>query len=266
MKHYKVCMTIAGSDPSGGAGIQADIKTFTLLGCYAQAVPTSLTVQNTERVVRQVALDGQLVSEQLDTVMRDWRPDAVKIGITPHADTIAAIAGNLRKYRPGFIVLDPVVVSTSGHRLIDDQGIEALQEQLIPLCTLITPNIPEARLLAGLSDAVPPSDLAHRLYARYAPTAVLVKGGHATGAPEDILCSGNGLTTFCAERINTTNTHGTGCVLSSAIASYAARGFSLEQAVSKAKQFLTDALRKGADYSTGHGHGPLYLIGQIRNA
>lgn len=261
MNHYPTCMTLAGSDPSGGAGLQADLKTFTLLGCYGQAVPTALTVQNTVGVVRSVPLDGELIYDQAATVMTDWLPDAVKIGILPHAAAVRAVARLLREFGPRFVVLDPVLVSSSGHRLIDDEGIEAMQDELMPLCSLLTPNLPEATLLTGATPGTAATKLGNALRRRYPHTAILVKGGHAEGEPLDTLfATDDSLTALHGQRIATRNTHGTGCVLSSAIAAFTSRGLSLGEAVARAKQFIAEALTRGATYEAGHGHGPMFLV------
>ncbi len=252
-------MTIAGSDPSGGAGIQADLKTFSALGCYGQAAVTALTVQNTKGVSRSENVYAQLVAEQIDAVWADWLPDAVKIGITGTADIVMAISSLLNTYSPKFVVLDPVMISSSGHRLMDANAEIALLTKLMPQCSLVTPNIPEAKALLDLpsSDTATPSALAVRLSAILDGTPVLVKGGHAEGAPTDFLHCGEGDFAYTSPRIVSPNTHGTGCTLSSAIAAFAARGLSLPQAVASAKNFLTQALNHGADIQAGHGTGPL---------
>lgn len=259
MKRYVTCMTIAGSDPSGGAGIQADLKTFSALGCYGQAAVTTLTVQNTKGVSKSVNVDAQFVAEQVDAVWADWLPDAVKIGITGTADIVMAISKLLNTYRPKFVVLDPVMISSSGHRLMDASAESALLTKLMPLCSLITPNIPEAKALLNLpsADTTAPSALATQLSYVLGDTPVLVKGGHADGAPIDFLHCSEGDFAYTSPRIVSPNTHGTGCTLSSAIAAFAARGLSLPQAVASAKNFLTQALSHGADIHTGHGTGPL---------
>lgn len=252
-------MTLAGSDPSGGAGIQADLKTFSALGCYGQAAVTALTVQSTQGVSKSVNVDAQLVAEQIDAVWSDWLPDAVKIGITGTTDIVMVISKLLNTYSPKFVVLDPVMISSSGHRLMDTSAESALLTKLMPQCSLITPNIPEAKALLNLSstDTTAPSDLATQLSFLLGGTAVLVKGGHADGAPTDFLHCGEGDFAYTSPRIISPNTHGTGCTLSSAIAAFAARGLSLPQAVASAKKYLTQALSHGADIHAGDGTGPL---------
>lgn len=259
MKTYDVCMTIAGSDPSGGAGVQADLKTFTLLGCYGQAAITALTVQNTQGVRQSVAVSEALVFEQIDAVMTDWMPCSVKIGMLPNAAVARAVARALRSYRPRFVVYDPVMVSTSGLPLMLPETLEAVRTELLPCCTLLTPNLPEARVLAS-DERAEAEVLASRLADVLQLPAVLVKGGHRSGEPVDVLYDGN-LHTYAAPRIDTPNAHGTGCVLSSVIAAMVAKGQSLPQAVGSAKQFLTHALQHGSEYRTGKGgNGPLYLL------
>lgn len=259
MKAYDVCMTIAGSDPSGGAGVQADLKTFTLLGCYGQAAVTALTVQNTQGVKKSVAVDEALVFEQIEVVMSDWLPQAVKIGMVPNAAVARGIARALRSYRPRFVVYDPVMVSTSGLRLMLPETLEVVRTELLPCCTLLTPNLPEARVLAG-NEHAEAEVLARRLCNELQLPAILVKGGHRSGEPVDVLYDGN-LYAYTAPRIDTPNAHGTGCVLSSAIAAFVAKGQPLQQAVGSAKQFLTSALQRGRNYTTGKGsNGPLYLL------
>ena len=252
-------MSIAGSDPSGGAGIQADLKTFAALGCYGQAAVTALTVQNTLRVSRSVNIDADLVQEQVETVWKDWLPDAVKIGITGTADVVFSLAKLINAYTPQFVVLDPVMISSSGHRLMDKEAEGALKSKLMPLCSLITPNIPEALSLLKLSPdtTTAPAMLAKFLSEELGGISVLVKGGHADGAPTDYLYTEGKIQAFTSQRITSRNTHGTGCTLSSAIAAYVARGATLSKAVQLAKAFLTQAIAEGANIEAGHGVGPL---------
>lgn len=260
MKRYNVCMTVAGSDPSGGAGIQADLKTMTLLGCYGQAVPTALTVQNSLGVRRCVAVSPQLVYEQMSACMDDMPPRSVKIGIVPNATVARAVSRILRERKPPFVVADPVLVSSSGLHLVDGEGVRALLDELLPLSSLVTPNLQEAQLLAGC-DSGKPDLLARTLYGKLR-CAVLVKGGHLTGDPTDVLYDGDKIITFPAERVDTRNSHGTGCVLSSAIASFMAQDNTLTEAIRKAKCFLTHALRRGSHYEAGHGAGAMFLVSE----
>jgi len=257
MKHYDVCMTIAGSDPSGGAGIQADLKVFTTLECYGEAVVSALTVQNTRGVKRSVPVEAQLLYEQIDAVMQDLMPRAVKIGILPSSESVRAVARALSKYKPQFVVLDPVMVSTSGLQLMDDEAIQTLKTELIPLCSLVTPNLVEAERLAEQQSS--PEDLARTLYSALGNTPFLIKGGHRADSPTDILYDGEPHFYQDAWQ-QTRNTHGTGCVLSSAIAAYLARGFMLAKAVELAKHFLSVSLKLGADYAAGSGAGAMFLL------
>lgn len=255
-KHYKVCLSVAGSDPSGGAGIQADLKTFSALGCYGATAITAITIQNTTGVARSVPLPAETVREQMAAVMSDLHPDALKIGMTANADIIHAIAQTIREYPVGFIVLDPIMVSSSGHRLLDPPATAALVGELMPLCTLVTPNIPELEALTGTKDAVCG---ASRLLSQTAGQYVLVKGGHLEGQPTDILVSDEHAVSFDGIRIATRNTHGTGCTLSSAIAAQMAiqPDRDLASAVGDAKCYVEAALLAGADMSIGEGHGPM---------
>lgn len=261
MNDYTVCMTIAGSDPSGGAGIQADLKTFSKLGCYGQAAVTTLTVQSTRGVVSSAAVNPDLVYAQVAEVMTDWMPQAVKIGIVPDAGVARVIVRLLEEFSPTFIVFDPVLVSSSGLPFVDEDNVRIVRETLLPLCSLVTPNIPEAQTLVGCrSDNM--LELASRLQTLAGgDTAVLVKGGHKNSTPVDVLSFGEKFYLFDEEqRVSTPNTHGTGCVLSSAIAAYYAKGLSLPEAISSAKRFLVRALTEGAGYRAGKGCGPLYLL------
>lgn len=263
MKYYKSCLTIAGSDPSGGAGVQADLKVFTCLGCYGQAIPTALTVQNTLGVSRSVSVDADLIHDQLCAVLDDCPPDVIKIGILPDAAVVRSIVRALCRGPICPVVYDPVMVSSSGLRLMDDEAIEAVRTELAPHCMLITPNLFEARVWlnerssdCGIDS---PAALAYAL-SEQTGGAVLVKGGHLEGDPVDTLYCNEEIHTYRAERVITCNTHGTGCALSSAIASYYAHGKDLISAVGDAKNFIVHALRKGACYEYGKGHGPLYLL------
>lgn len=251
-------MTIAGSDPSGGAGIQADLKTFAALGCYGQAAITALTVQNTLGVKRSVPVDAQLLGDQVEAVWEDVMPDAVKIGITATADIILKLAQLIERWRPPFVVLDPVMISSSGHSLMDSEACMALRDRLMPLCHLITPNIPEAQALLG--DKCQQNTLqsmAQTLSELEGHIAVLVKGGHSDSEPTDVLYSEGRIHTFTAPRISTSNTHGTGCTLSSAIAAYRARGLHLPEAIGEAKTYLSAALAAGSAIYAGHGNGSM---------
>ncbi len=252
MTHYNICLSVAGSDPSGGAGIQADLKTFSALGCYGTTAITAITVQNTCGVTQSVPVDGRLVSDQMLAVLTDLPPQAVKIGMTPNADIISHIAGCLKAHPVPFVVLDPIIRSSSGHPLIDAATIETMCRELLPLVSLLTPNLDELKCLSQKAD---PVDAAREIISRFRVPAVLVKGGHAQGQPTDQLVTSATLATFEGQRIDTPNDHGTGCTLSSAIAAYVAGGHDLPTSVSLAKQYVSLALVHGRDVCLGQGHG-----------
>ena len=253
-------LSIAGSDPSGGAGIQADLKTFAALGCYGMAAITALTAQNT-RGVRGVHLpEPGFVAAQIDAVFEDVRVDAVKIGMLASGATVEAVAASLTRHGARNVVLDPVLVATSGDSLGASDVVSAIQRALLPLASVVTPNIPEAMRFTGLGEPQTIEDMIGMARAMIAQgaRAVLVKGGHFAGAEaSDVLVEGTQVHRFDAERIETTNTHGTGCTLSSAIAAHLARGATLAVAVEAAKAYLTQALRSSAALSVGQGHGPV---------
>lgn len=255
-------MSIAGSDSSGGAGIQADIKTFSALGVYGATAITAITAQNTLGVHSQHPIPPQIVRDQIVAVIDDLSPAVVKIGMLSNAEVATAVADALSEYTLP-IILDPVMVSTSGHRLLSAEAEEVVKRRLLPLATLITPNIPEMAALANMPITTYDEKVcaAEHLFG-YGVRAILVKGGHEEGdTKSDILFaqSNNGTqsTIFTAETIPTHNTHGTGCTLSSAIAAYIARGCEVEDAIHHAKEFVTEAIRHGKDITTGHGYGPV---------
>lgn len=253
----KAVLSIAGSDPSGGAGIQADIKTITAHRLYAETAITSLTVQNTLGVVEVDDVKPRIVSRQIDVVFEDIVPDAVKVGMVSSPQIIEVIASRLKEYAATNIVVDPVMVATSGSRLISEEAIETLKEKLIPLATMITPNLPEAEALSGMSIANE-SDMenAAKQLLELGASSVLVKGGHLNDRADDVLALPNGeIHWFRGEHIDTRNTHGTGCTLSSAIACNLALGLSLPDAARKAKSYLTGALTY--DLRLGKGRGPV---------
>ena len=241
-------LTVAGSDSIGGAGIQADIKTITVNGCYALTVITALTAQNTLGVTDVLDVPPAFLAAQFDAVFTDVVPDAVKIGMVSNTESIRMIAEKLRQYRPAYTVIDPVMVATSGSALLRPDAVDALCTELLPLATVITPNLSEAGVLLGreIRDPVEMREAAEELSKRFG-TAVLVKGGHLTGTAADMLYADGQIHVFETERIETENTHGTGCTLSSAIASNLAKGMTLADAVKSAKQYLTDALKTGFD-------------------
>lgn len=255
MKRYLNCLSIAGSDPYGGAGVQADLKTFSALGCYGATVITALTVQNSEGVRKSVATNAQLVYEQAEAVFEDIPIDAVKIGMTVNKDIIEITAKLMEKYRPRFVILDPVMVSSSGHRLLDEEAVAVLKKQLIPLCDLVTPNIPELSVLSGGLDST--MTAAHKLIDETGCRHVLIKGGHRDGEPTDVLVSAKKHWEYPGHRVNSQNTHGTGCTLSSAIAAFSAQGIDLPEAVGEAKKYIERALQTGADVFAGKGHGSM---------
>lgn len=252
----KKVLTIAGSDSSGGAGIQADIKTIAAHGLYAMSAITALTAQNTTGVYGIMDVTPAFVGQQLDCVLTDIFPDAVKIGMVSRGDIIAVIGDKLEQYGAGNIVVDPVMVSTSGHRLLSGEAGTALKERLLPLAAVITPNIPEAEVLCGfpIHDRDDMVRAAEKIGAAY-PGAVLIKGGHRVNDATDLLYAGGSLRWFPGRRVDNPNTHGTGCTLSSAIACNLAMGCSLEDSIQNAKDYLTGAL--GAMLDLGQGPGPL---------
>ena len=248
----EIVLTIAGSDPSGGAGIQQDLRTIESLGCYGASVITALTTQNTLGVQSVMPVPADVVRSQLEAVLSDLDVKAIKIGQIPSAEVAHVIAETLHQHltptthRP--IILDPVMISTSGRRLMSEDAIDVVVSKLFPLCTLITPNIPEMETLSALSG------FEARNY------NLLIKGGHAEGTEmADKLCLTNGTQRiYATEKINSTNLHGTGCALSSAIASSLALGYSLEESVARGKSYVTEAIRRGKNLGIGHGNGPVF--------
>lgn len=266
-KRYISALTIAGSDPSGGAGIQADLKTFSALGVYGTSAVTAITVQNTVGVKYVHTLPPETVYDQIAAVMEDIRPDAVKTGMVNDAATLDAIIRALETYRPCHIVVDPVMVSTSGCSLMQSDALRMMKERLLPLADIVTPNLPEAFALAGFNGK--DTDKTAAAILGLGVKALLIKGGHTEGGtktdylyldPEsgkNMAVSGIRHTELSSDTVNTVNTHGTGCTLSSAITAFLARGLGMEQAVRYAKQYITSALEAGADIAAGKGHGPV---------
>lgn len=256
MMKMHTALTIAGSDSSGGAGIQADLKTMTAHGVYGMSAVTALTAQNTMGVTDILAVPPAFLAAQLDAVFADIPPDAVKIGMVADAALIHVIAEKLDEYDAKNVVVDPVMVATSGARLISEDAVEALISELLPRAALITPNIPEAEVLAdmAITDRTAMTAVAARIHER-THAAVLMKGGHSIDDANDLLVDDTGARWFEGRRIATSNTHGTGCTLSSAIASNLARGIDTDTAVAQAKAYLSGALAAGLDL--GHGSGPL---------
>ncbi|MDF7641692.1 bifunctional hydroxymethylpyrimidine kinase/phosphomethylpyrimidine kinase [Bifidobacterium sp. ESL0784] len=288
-------LSIAGSDSSGGAGIQADLKTFMACGVYGMSAITSLTAQNTTGVRASAAASPDILAAQIDAVFEDIRPDAVKIGMVPNAELIEVIAERLQHYRAANIVIDPVMIASSGDRLSSKSSVDALCTKLLPLVTLVTPNIPEAEALADfdasrdaandtnpqvmpettnvgntvenasgtIHDETSTIEAARRITKHCGDCAVLVKGGHGRDGANDLLLDNGQITWFRHERIVNPNTHGTGCTLSSAIAAGLAKGQSLTESVQKGKDYLTGCIAAGLDL--GAGSGPMDHAWQWRN-
>lgn len=252
----KTALTIAGSDSSGGAGIQADIKTMTANGVFAMSAVTALTAQNTVGVEEIMEVTPEFLGKQIDCVFTDIFPDAVKIGMVSSSELIEMIAEKLKRYHANNIVVDPVMVATSGSKLISDSAVDALKRRLLPLTDVLTPNIPEAEVLSDMTvkteeDMVRAAEKISNVY----HCAVLLKGGHQLNDANDFLCRQGGGRWFRGKRINNPNTHGTGCTLSSAIASNLAKGFPLDESVERAKKYISGAL--GAMLDLGKGSGPM---------
>ena len=252
----KTALTIAGSDSCGGAGIQADIKTMTMNGVYAMSAITALTAQNTTGVTGIMEVTPEFLAMQLDAVFTDIRPDAVKTGMVSSEKLIRTIAEKLRQYKADNIVVDPVMVATSGARLIAEEAVETLKAELLPLAALVTPNIPEAEILAdmSISSEEDMAKAAEVIGERYG-CGVLCKGGHSLSDANDLLWNKGSISWFRGRRIDNPNTHGTGCTLSSAIASNLAKGFTLEESVERAKDYISGALSAMLDL--GKGSGPM---------
>ena len=252
----KTVLTIAGSDCSGGAGIQADLKTMTAHKVYGMSVITALTAQNTTGVYGVLDAGADFTGHQLDCVFKDIFPDAVKIGMVSNIETIEVIADKLKLYGAKNIVMDPVMVSTSGCALMSPDAMGTLIEKLMPLADIVTPNIPEAEKLCGFEiHTVEDMIRAAGIISENLSGSVLIKGGHLTETADDLLYNNGRITWYKGERIDTCNTHGTGCTLSSAIASNLALGYDLEESVARAKDYITGALKDGLNL--GQGNGPL---------
>ncbi|MBN2610177.1 MAG: bifunctional hydroxymethylpyrimidine kinase/phosphomethylpyrimidine kinase [Bacteroidales bacterium] len=261
-KQYKKVLTIAGSDSGGGAGIQADIKTISACGCYAMSVITAITVQDTIGVTDVHPVPAKIVSGQISAVLDDIGTDAVKIGMLHSAEIIKTVKNTLRKYHIKSIVLDPVMVATSGDKLLQDEAVETLKQELIPIARVITPNIPEAEILLGkkIRSQEELAVMARELSLN-SNVSVLLKAGHLTGDElTDIFYNAEDdhMLELKSERIVTRNIHGTGCTLSSAVASFIALGYHLDDAIRNAHDYIHGAIKTGADYTTGKGHGPVH--------
>ena len=252
----KTALTIAGSDSSGGAGIQADIKTMTMNGVYAMSAITALTAQNTTGVRAIQESTPEFLAQQIDAVFEDIRPDAVKIGMVASSELIRVIADRLRHYEAKNIVVDPVMVATSGSALMKTDAVQTLTNELLPLAAVVTPNIPEAQVLSGLTiESRADMETAAKMIGDSHGCAVLLKGGHSISDANDLLYADGEMEWFEGKRIDNPNTHGTGCTLSSAIASNLAKGLPLPESVRRAKDYISGALSAMLDL--GHGSGPM---------
>ncbi len=261
-KTYRRVLTIAGSDSGGGAGIQADLKTFSAIGCYGMSVITALTAQNTIGVTSIHAVPGVFVQQQMEAVFSDIGTDAVKIGMLFSVELIEAVATQLKKHGIGNIVLDPVMVAQSGDKLLQDDAVEAIKTHLMPMADVVTPNLPEAAVLLNrkIRNA---EDLiaAARDLAQFGGKSILIKGGHLENQQSTdwlYLVGEDRLVVLKGDFIRTRNNHGTGCTLSSAIAAHLAKGLKIEAAVRAAKVYIGEAIRAGAGYKLGAGHGPVH--------
>ena len=256
-----IAVTIAGSDSGGGAGIQADLKTFAALGVYGASVIAALTAQNTKGVTAIHDVPANFVTAQIDAVFSDLDVGAVKIGMLSRPAVIEAVASGLERYNQSKIVLDPVMIATSGDRLLAPEAVDILRDRLMPQALVVTPNLPEAAALLETTIAENEAEMqaqGERLLALGA-RAVLIKGGHGGGAESiDLLVEPNAVARLAAERLHTQNTHGTGCTLSSAIAAGLAKGLDLAEAVRQAKAYVTAAIAASNRLSIGHGHGPVH--------
>ncbi|HYC16234.1 MAG TPA: bifunctional hydroxymethylpyrimidine kinase/phosphomethylpyrimidine kinase [Pseudolabrys sp.] len=261
-----IAVAIAGSDSGGGAGVQADLKTFSALGVYGASVITALTAQNTKGVTAIHDVPADFIAAQIDAVFSDLKIGAVKIGMLSQAATIETVAKGLDRYRASNIVLDPVMIATSGDRLLATDAMEALRKLLIPRALVVTPNLPEAAALVGASIARNEQEMeiqARELLALGA-RSVLIKGGHGTGEESvDLLIGQGAVLRLAAKRVNTKNAHGTGCTLSSAVAAGLSSGLDLKAAVRNAKAYVTGAITAGDELKVGHGSGPVHHFFKI---
>lgn len=252
----KNCLTIAGSDCSGGAGIQADLKSFSANGVYGMSVITSVVAENTSRVISVFNVPTTEIKKQIDAVFEDIRVDGVKLGMLPTAEIILAVAGKLRNYKPKFIVCDPVMVATSGDSLSENGTVSVMKKELFPIIDLLTPNIPEAETISGMkiSNFEDMSEAVKKICSMGVKN-VLIKGGHLLGDAQDVLFDGTVSHCFTAKRVDSQNTHGTGCTLSSAITANLANGMDMVTAIEKAKKYITEAIEKS--FTVGKGHSPV---------
>jgi hydroxymethylpyrimidine/phosphomethylpyrimidine kinase len=269
MNRTPIALTIAGSDSGGGAGIQADLKTFSALATYGCSVITALTAQNTKGVFGICGIDPDFVTAQIDAVFDDIAVDAVKIGMLGAAPIIEAVASGLERWKPRWVVVDPVMVAKGGDRLLAEDAVAALRDRLLPLASIITPNLPEAADLLGIevpTERVRMANVAARLQS-LGPANVLLKGGHLEGGESpDLLLDGSEHHWLEAPRISTRNTHGTGCTLSAAIAARLAHRVPLSQAVFEAKRYIAGAIAAADQLHVGHGHGPVHHFHELWSA
>ncbi len=266
---YKRVLSIAGSDSGGGAGIQADIKAISACGGYAATVITAVTIQNTVGVKGVHVIPAEVVEAQIEAVLEDIGADAVKLGMLPNAEIIEAVARQLIRFQVRNIVLDPVMISTSGHRLIDLSAVEAIRERLFPLATLITPNLPEAEYITGIKITSEEdfAKVAAAFQNQNYSGSILLKAGHLNASSlTDYLYTGKEVYSYRYDRIDTPNTHGTGCTLSSSIATFLAAGHPLPDAVDWAEKYIHKAILCGKEYEIGHGHGPVDHFYRFRRA
>ncbi|MFB6257399.1 MAG: bifunctional hydroxymethylpyrimidine kinase/phosphomethylpyrimidine kinase [Flavobacteriales bacterium] len=266
MSHLPKCMTIAGSDSGGGAGIQADLKSFTVLGTYGSSAITALTAQNTNGVNGIFPVPPSFLKSQIDAVLQDIGTDALKIGMLHSTEVVELVRDAVREHEVFPVVLDPVMVAKSGDRLLEEEAEGSLRNELLPFATLLTPNLPEAELLLGRKFETERREDVARDIAALGPCSVLLKGGHEAGnSSNDLLWNEEKgeATWFKGERIETENSHGTGCTLSAAITAELAKGKELEQAVERAKHFIEGALEHGKKLQVGHGKGPLHHMFEI---
>lgn len=257
MRNYKIpTLTIAGSDSSGGAGVQADLKTFSAIGTYGMSVITAITAQNTQGVFLVEDLSKEIVQKQIEVVFEDIEPAAIKIGMVSNAEIIHSIVDTLKKYNPQYLVVDPVMISKSGYSLLKPEAKKSLIEELIPMAYIITPNTPEAEEITGIKiNNVEDMREAGKKILELGPKYVLMKGGHLEGDAVDVLIGKDIFRIYKQERLDRKNTHGTGCTLSSAITSYLALGCDIEDAVKLGKEYITEAIRYSFDI--GKGVGPV---------
>lgn len=257
MKNYKIpTLTIAGSDSSGGAGIQADLKTFSAIGTYGMSVITAITAQNTQGVFAVEELSNEIIKKQIEVVFEDIPPKAVKIGMVSSPEIIKEIVDNLKKYNPEYLVVDPVMISKSGYSLLRPEAKKNLIEYLIPMAYITTPNVPEAEEITGITiKTIEDMKAAGEKILELGPKYVLMKGGHLEGDAVDVLIGKDVFKVYKQERLKRKNTHGTGCTLSSAISAHLALGYDIEEAVRLSKNYITEAIRNSFDI--GKGVGPV---------